>query len=213
MPCWLWLETWPRGTQQFSCCISDACSTVSVVYPGSSPNRTFSVSPALETSPSSQTKWSGLQMWQRSPPYNLLDSDSNPDLNLSLFIAPGDSWWPQISKESQIHSPWALHFGAVSPKSLYYPSPSVSFRPSEVMQPTPVPDENYLNELHILSPYFTHLPPLNLLMTQIYMFFLTWVMILTPTSASVPLFSPCLILILTKTLAQVIKMEAIYNLP
>lgn len=24
VPCWLWLEAWPRGTQQFSCCFSDA---------------------------------------------------------------------------------------------------------------------------------------------------------------------------------------------
>lgn len=65
VPCWLWLEAWPRGTQHFSCCFSDACSTISVVYPGSSPNPTFNVSPALETSPSSQTKWNGCRCGSR----------------------------------------------------------------------------------------------------------------------------------------------------
>lgn len=56
VPCWLWLEAWPGGTQQFSHCFSDASSTISVGYPGSSPNPTFNISSALETSPSSQTK-------------------------------------------------------------------------------------------------------------------------------------------------------------
>lgn len=150
-------------------------------------------------------KW--LQMWQQSPPYNLLDSNSNPQPQ----PIHSDSCWPQISKESQIHLPWAFLFGAVSSKSLYYPSPSVSFGPSKVMQPTPVPEENYLKRAPCPLPILCssastesyHDPNLSVLPD---------LTILTPTSASVPLFSPRLILILTKTLAQVIKMEAIYNL-
>lgn len=37
------------------------------------------------------------------------------------------------------------------------------------MQPSPVPEENGLEELHVLSPYFA---PLNLLMTQLHLLIL-----------------------------------------
>lgn len=58
VPCWPWLAAWPRGTQQFSDGFSDLlCSATSAVSPGSSPNPTLRVSPALGMPLRSQTKY------------------------------------------------------------------------------------------------------------------------------------------------------------
>lgn len=110
-------------------------------------------------------KW--LQMWQQSPPYNLLDSNSNPDLNLSLFTAPVTPCDPRFQRSHRF-THRELSILVLSP-----PNPFIILAHQcllvlpKVMQPSPVPEENFLKELRVLSPYFAQLPPLNLLMTQL----------------------------------------------
>lgn len=151
VPCWLWLEAWPRGTQQFSCCFSDACSTISVVSPGISPNPTCSVSPTLETSSISQMKWNGCRCGSRVHHIICwiqaltLTSASACSLLQWLLVTPDFKGVTDSLTSS-------FPFWCCLPKSLYYPSPSVSFGPFKVMQPAAVPEENHLQELHVLSP-------------------------------------------------------------
>lgn len=156
-------------------------------------------------------KW--LQMWQQSPPYNLLDSNSNPDLNLSLFTAPVTPCDPRFQRSHRF-THRELSILVLSP-----PNPFIILAHQCLLDfPKSCSPHQFQKKIFSKSSMSSPHTLLNCLhwtfsWPNFYLFFLNWLMILTPTPASVPLFSPCLILTLTKTLAQVIKMEAIYNLP
>lgn len=99
--------------------------------------QTLILQPSHSNLPSSETKWNGCRCDSRV--HHIICWIQTLTLNLSLLIVtPGD---PRFQRS---HLPWAFHFGAVSPKSLYYPSPSVSFGPYKVMKPAPVPEASCL---------------------------------------------------------------------
>lgn len=152
--------------------------------------QTLILQPSHSNLPSSETKWNGCRCDSRV--HHIICWIQTLTLNLSLLIVtPGDP-----------------RFHELSILVLSLPNPFIILAHQCLLDLTKSWSLHQFQKLHVFSPYFDHLHPLNLLMIQIYLFFLTWPMILTHTSASVPLFSPCLILILTLT--QV--MEAIYNL-